>query len=73
VTDGRHAVLELLLDHHPGLLSVEEVIREMTTGADTFADRDPVEVAIRELVEAGLATGSARSYSRRTPRLASGS
>lgn len=55
MTDQRHAVLELLLDYHPGLLSVEEIIREMTSGADTFADRDPVEVATRELVEAGLA------------------
>lgn len=55
MTDQRHAVLELLLDYHPALLSVEEVIREMTSGADAFADRDPVEVAVRELVEAGLA------------------
>lgn len=55
MTDARHVVLELLLDHHPGLLSTEEVIREMTAGADTFAARDEVEVALRELVENGLA------------------
>ena len=55
MNDARHAVLELLLDHHPGLLSTEEVVREMTAGAETFAERDPIEVALRELVEAGLA------------------
>jgi len=55
VNDLRHAVLELLLDHHPGLLSIEEVIREMTSGAATFAERDRIDVALRELVEAGLA------------------
>ncbi len=48
-------MLELLLDHHPGLLSTEEVIREMTSGAETFAARGRIEVALRELVEAGLA------------------
>jgi Fe2+ or Zn2+ uptake regulation protein len=55
MTDERHAVLELLLDHHPGLLSTDEVIRKMTAGADSFAERDAVEIALRELVEAGLA------------------
>ena len=55
MTDARHAALELLLDHHPALLSTEEVIREMTAGAETFAERDRIEVALRELVEAGLA------------------
>jgi Fe2+ or Zn2+ uptake regulation protein len=55
MTDDRHAVLELLLDHHPGLLSIDEVVRTMIAGADTFAERDAVEVALRGLVEAGLA------------------
>jgi len=55
VSDPRLAVLELLLDHHPGLLAVDEVIREMTSGAEAFAARDEIEVALRELVEAGLA------------------
>ena len=55
MTDARHAVLELLLDYHPGLLSTEEVVREMTAGPETFEERDRIEVALRELVEAGLA------------------
>jgi Fe2+ or Zn2+ uptake regulation protein len=55
MTDDRHAVLELLLDHHPGLLSIDELVRKMTAGADTSAERDAVTVALRELVEAGLA------------------
>jgi len=37
------------------LLSVEEVIREMTAGADEFDTRDRIEVARRRLVENGLA------------------
>jgi hypothetical protein len=53
--DRRHATLELLLDYHPGLLSVEEVTREMTAASKSFAKRDEIEVALRELVEAGLA------------------
>ena len=55
MTDARHAVLELLLDHHPGLLSLDELTREMTAGAECFAGRDRVAVAVRELVAAGLA------------------
>jgi hypothetical protein len=55
VSDPTGTVLELLLEHHPALLSVEEVIREMTAGADTFATRDRTEVAVRRLVETGLA------------------
>lgn len=48
-------MLELLLDYHPGLLSVDEVIREMTSSVDEFAARDEIDVALRELVGAGLA------------------
>jgi hypothetical protein len=55
VTGARYAVLELLLDHHPRLLSTEEVIRELTAAPEEFADRDRISIAIRELVEAGLA------------------
>ena len=54
IGDAKHSVLELLLDHHPGLLSTEEVIREMTAGSEAFADRDRVAVALRELVAAAL-------------------
>jgi hypothetical protein len=52
--DGR-AVLELLLEHHPGLLSIDEIVRTMTAGRESFAERDGIEVALRELVAAGLA------------------
>ena len=54
IGDTRHSVLELLLDHHPGLLSTEEVMREMTAASEAFADRDRIAVALRELVETGL-------------------
>jgi Fe2+ or Zn2+ uptake regulation protein len=54
VTDTRHAVLELLLDHHPGLLSTDEVIGELTAGSGAFTDRDQIEVAVRDLAGAGL-------------------
>jgi hypothetical protein len=55
VTDPTSTVLDLLLEHRPALLSVEEVIREMTAGADAFAAQDRIEVALRRLVEIGLA------------------
>jgi hypothetical protein len=55
VSDPTSSVLDLLLEHHPALLSVEEVIREMTAGADAFDARDRIEVALRRLVETGLA------------------
>ena len=53
IGDTTHTVLELLLEHHPGLLSTEEIVREMTAGSEAFADR--VAVALQELVAAGLA------------------
>ena len=55
MTDPRHSVLELLLEHYPGLLSVEEVIRELAAGSVSFAERDRIEVAVRELIGSGLA------------------
>ena len=55
VSDPTGSVLDLLLEHHPALLSVEEVIREMTAGAEAFGARDRIEVALRRLVETGLA------------------
>jgi hypothetical protein len=54
VIDVRRAALELLLDIHPALLSVDEVIRAMTADSDSFAERDRVDVAVQELVAAGL-------------------
>lgn len=55
MTRAAGTVLALLLDHHPALLSVDEVIRAITAGSDSFAERDRVDVALREIVEAGLA------------------
>jgi hypothetical protein len=52
---AEQAVLGLLLEAHPGLRSVEEILREMTDNSEEFADRDRIENAIRELVRAGLA------------------
>jgi hypothetical protein len=49
------AILELLLEHHPGLLSIDEIVRAMTGASESFAERDRTEVALRELVAAGLA------------------
>jgi hypothetical protein len=49
------AVLELLLEYHPGLLTLEEVVRHVTAGEESFHQRDAVEVAVRELVKSGLA------------------
>ena len=57
IGDTKHTVLELLLEHHPGLLSTEEVICELTAASEAFADRDGIAIALRELVEAGLAHG----------------
>jgi Fe2+ or Zn2+ uptake regulation protein len=54
VTDPTSTVLDLLLENHPALLSVEEIIRELTAGTDEFAARDRIEVALRRLVETGL-------------------
>jgi hypothetical protein len=48
------AVLALLLDQHPGLLSIDEVVRHLAWEHTEFADGDAVDVAIRALVEAGL-------------------
>jgi hypothetical protein len=53
-TDER-AVLGLLLEHHPALLSIDEVVRYVAPMAADFAEGDPVHEAIRALVQAGLA------------------
>jgi UDP-glucose 4-epimerase len=49
------AVLGVLLDHHPGLLSLEEVVRHIAPDPSDFDDRDNVLVATRALVQRGLA------------------
>jgi Fe2+ or Zn2+ uptake regulation protein len=48
------AVLGLLLDEHSGLLSLEEVIRQLVQEPASSAERDTIEVAIRALAQAGL-------------------
>lgn len=48
------AVLQLILDLHPTLLTVAELVREIAGERLTFAERDAVERAVRDLVAAGL-------------------
>ncbi len=49
------AVLTLLLDAHPAQRSEEELVRELSADPHDVAERDAVEIAIRDLVGAGLA------------------
>ncbi len=48
------AVLQLVLDLHPTLLTVAELVREIAGENAAFAQRDAVERAVRDLVGAGL-------------------
>jgi hypothetical protein len=48
------AVLQELLDLHPTRLTLEEVAREVAGNGGSFAERDAVERAVRELSGAGL-------------------
>lgn len=48
------AVLCQLLDLHPARLTLEELAREMAANGGSFAERDAVERAVRELAGAGL-------------------
>lgn len=48
------AVLQLVLDLHPVLLTVAEVVREVAGEEAGFAERDSVERAVRDLSGAGL-------------------
>ena len=50
-----HAVLELLIERSPGLLSIDEVVRDTAPDPADFAERDDAKTAIRQLVQAGLA------------------
>lgn len=47
-------VLTHLVAVYPAPLSIEEVVRELTAGSDDFDEADEVEVAVRELLAAGL-------------------
>jgi hypothetical protein len=48
------AVLEQVLALHPGASTVEELILEIGAGDATFAQRDAIERAVRDLAGAGL-------------------
>jgi hypothetical protein len=48
------AVLHQLLELHPARLTLEELRRELAGGEDTFADRDALQRAVRDLAAAGL-------------------
>lgn len=48
------AVLGLLLEHQPALLSIDEVVRYIALDDAGFAERDRVHVAIQGLVQTGL-------------------
>jgi hypothetical protein len=52
---AEQSLLALLLESHPALLSVDEIVREMTDCPDEFGERDRVNNAVRDLVAAGLA------------------
>jgi hypothetical protein len=48
------AVLQQLLDFHPVLVTLAELVREVAGESTDFAERDAVERAVRDLVGAGL-------------------
>jgi hypothetical protein len=48
------AVLRQLLDLHPTRLTVEELLREVSSGRGGFAEHDAVERAVRDLASVGL-------------------
>jgi hypothetical protein len=48
------AVLRQLLDLHPTRLTVAELVRELDSDGGSFAGRDAVERAVRDLAAAGL-------------------
>jgi hypothetical protein len=52
---AEQSVLALLLEAHPGLLSIDEIVREMTDRPNEFPERDRVHNAVRDLAAAGLA------------------
>ncbi len=51
-------VLTLLLSNWPAHLGPDDLIREIASDPDSFAERDHVERAIRDLVDVGLALRS---------------
>lgn len=47
-------VLMHVLHRHPTLLTIPELVREITAGSGKFAEGDAVERAVRELTGVGL-------------------
>lgn len=47
-------VLRQVLILHPVQVTLEELVREIATDPDAFAERDAIERAVRELAHAGL-------------------
>lgn len=48
------AALQLVLNLHPTVLTVAEIVREIAGEDPAFAERDAIERAIRDLAGAGL-------------------
>ena len=48
------AVLRQLLLLHPAQLTLEELIVDLATDPEAFAERDAIERAVRDLARAGL-------------------
>lgn len=48
------AVLQHVLALHPTAITIEELVRELGPGHDSFAQRDSVERAVRDLAGSGL-------------------
>jgi hypothetical protein len=48
------AVLQHVLALHPTAVTIEELVRELDPGRDSFSERDAVERAVRDLAGAGL-------------------
>jgi hypothetical protein len=48
------AVLQHVLALHPTAITIDELVRELDPGRDSFARRDAVERAVRDLSGAGL-------------------
>ncbi len=53
-TREEHRVLREVLNYHPGMFTLEELIRELTICSTKLGDRDAIERAVRELVAGGL-------------------
>jgi hypothetical protein len=51
-------VLTLVLSNWPIHLSLDDLLREIVADPDSFAERDRVERAVRDLVDVGLALRS---------------